>query len=112
MISYMRISVSPWIALAVLASAPAAHADDLVASRTEDSLVIERISKDTIEIVYREPAADRSGALAWAWSDVRTLWVVRKHDAALSVTRIRELKAEPPREITLADFQLAREPAQ
>lgn len=118
MISYMQIFVSPWIALAVLASATAAHADDLVASRTEDSLVIERISKDTIEIVYREPAADRtgdpadrSGALAWAWSDVRTLWVVREHDAALSVARIRELKAEPPREITLADFQLAREPA-
>lgn len=118
----MRICVlrpwSPWLALAVLASAPAARADDLVASGTKDSLVIERISRDKIEIVYHEPAAnpagdpaDRTGALAWAWSDPRTLWVLRKADAQLSVTRIVELQAEPPREITLADFQLAREPA-
>lgn len=108
------------LALAVLASATAARADDLVASSSHELLVIERISRDKIEIVYQEPAydtrpadedgSDRAGALAWAWSDRKTLWVLRKHGGQLSVARIVELKAEPPREITLADFKLQREP--
>jgi hypothetical protein len=128
MISHMRIRVwsprspwSPWLALAVLASVTAAartaDAEDLVASSGDDSLVIERISRDRIETVYQEPSqdhtgnpADRSGALAWAWSDPRTLWVLRRTDAQLSVAKIVELQAEPPRDITLADFELKREP--
>lgn len=104
-------------ALAVLASATTARAADLVASASADLLVIDQISSDKIEIVYQEPvylrkqdASDRAGALAWAWSDSRTLWVLRRHDDRLSVARIVELKAEPPREITLADFKLKREP--
>jgi hypothetical protein len=102
------------LALGVLAAAASVRADDLVACASNDAVFVERISGDQVEAVYQEPAlnrfTDQPGALSWGWSDARTLWVLRKQGAALSVVKIVELQAEPPREIALADFKLTREP--
>lgn len=108
----MRITLSTLAALLVT-TAGAAGAEDLVSSGDDHALFIERISRDKIETVYQEPMtdADTLGALAWAWSDAKTLWVLRKQgDTTLAVAKIVDLKAEPAREITLADFKLKREP--
>jgi hypothetical protein len=108
----MRITLSTQAALLV-STAGVASADDLVASGDDHTLFIERISKDKIETVYQEPMAeaDTLGALAWAWSDSKTLWVLRKQgDTRLYVAKIVDLTAEPAREITLADVKLKREP--
>lgn len=99
-----------------LLHASIAGADDLVASATKTDLVIERVGTREVEPVYQEPLfASRFGATEWAWSDPRTLWVLRREGNAdattkLAIAKIVDGKAKPERELTLADFKLAKDP--
>jgi hypothetical protein len=106
----MRITLAT---VAALLTASAASADDLVASSDDHALYIERVSSDKIETLYQEPIAapETLGAQAWVWADARTLWVLRKQgDTRFAVAKIVDGKAEPARDITLADFKLKRAP--
>jgi hypothetical protein len=110
----MRIIVV--VMAAGLLRASTAGADDLVASASQSELLIERVGAQGVETVYQEPLfASHSGATQWAWSDPRTLWVLRREGdryatTRLTVAKIVDGKAEPEREITLADFKLANDP--
>jgi hypothetical protein len=108
-----------WACATVLAATTTTtRADDLIASGSaaDHALVVERVSAAKLELVYQEPLFDRFdstgklGALSWAWSDRKTLWVLRKDGTRLFVARVIDLMAEPAREATLADFKLRREP--
>jgi hypothetical protein len=84
----MRITV-----LLLLASVSAARAGVLVAS-TDDkgSLFVDQVAADKVTKIYDEAG---QGAVAYAFSDPRTLWVVRRDKAGFSIGKVVDGKAAP-----------------
>jgi hypothetical protein len=94
---------------AVLIVASTARADTLIASLTDDALVISKVAGDQVTNVYKEnvPTTD---TYAYAFAGT-SLWVLRYNNASRAVTvgKVDDGKAAQ-KSITSADFKLAEDP--
>jgi hypothetical protein len=80
-----------------------ARADVLVAtSNGQGALFVDRVAPDRVAQVYSETG---KGVFAYAFSDGKTLWVLRKGPAGVSIGKVADGKAEPPR--PLANLKIA-----
>ena len=97
--SFARTSLAAGLALLASFAVPrAAGADVTVASRTGDTLFLHRASADKIDKLYEERG---KGAAAYAFTDAKTLWVLRKAGAGYTIGKIVDGKAEAAKPLSL-----------
>lgn len=72
-----------------------AHAEVLVATSDDHgALFVDRVAPDKVAKLYSETG---KGVVAYAFSDSKTLWVLRKDKAGFSIGKVVDGKAEAPR---------------
>jgi hypothetical protein len=72
-----------------------ARADVLVATSDDNgALFVDQVAPDKVTRLYRETG---KGVVAYAFSDGKTLWVLRKDKAGFSIGKVVDDKAEAPR---------------
>lgn len=82
-------------AVLVVTTVATAHADVLVAtSNDQGALFLDQIASDKVTRVYSETG---KGVVAYAFSDGKTLWVLRKDATGFSIGKVVDGKAEAPR---------------
>ncbi|HWU89239.1 MAG TPA: hypothetical protein VN253_18360 [Kofleriaceae bacterium] len=97
--SLVRTSLAAGLALlAQLVLPRAAGADVTVASHAGDTLLLHRASADKIDKLYEERG---KGVVAYAFTDAKTLWVLRKAGAGYTIGKVVDSKAEAARPVTL-----------
>ena len=97
--SFARTSLAAGLALlAQLAGPRAAGADVTVASRAGDALFVHRAGAEKIDKLYEERG---KGVVAYAFTDAKTLWVLRKAGAGYAIGKVADGKAEASKPLAL-----------
>ena len=81
-------------AVLLVTTVATAHAEVLVAtSNDQGALFVDQVAADKVTTLYREAG---KGVVAYAFSDSKTLWVLRKDGAGFSIGKVVDGKADAP----------------